>query len=93
MKFWMAEQDMMNDVVEAETLADYVRIGFSRVDFLDKNKKLYFCYELTGDDEVDAYPMNSNDPMITHLNGSTRVRFNGYDKDSDGYTTIEVEEI
>lgn len=92
MKFYLAEMEAKEAVDEAKTLEDFVMIGFSHVEYIAKNKERYFCYEMMGDHEVEAYPMNREEPMIEKIDGTTEAKFVCYDRDADGYTTIVVEE-
>lgn len=92
MKFYLAEMEMREAVEEAKTLEDFVRIGLSHVDYVDKKGERWLCYEMVGSHEVEAYPMYSNDPMVARLDGETEVVFCGYDRDDDGYTIVEVKE-
>ena len=92
MKFYLAEMEMREAVEEAKTLEDFVRIGFSHVEFKSKRGEIFYCYEMIGDHEVEAYPIHRADPMVERLNGETPVEFVCYDRDDDGYTIVIIEE-
>lgn len=92
MKFYLAELEMREAVEEAKTLEDFVRIGFSHVDYVDKKGERWLCYEMIGDHEVEGYPMYSKDPMLKRLGGEVEVAFCNYDQDGDGFTTVIVKE-
>lgn len=93
MKFYLAEMEMYENVKEAKTLEDFVRIGFSHVEFKSKRGEMFYCYEMIGDHEVEGYPIHRADPSLERIDGGTEVEFVGFDKDDDGYTIVEVKEV
>lgn len=92
MKFYLAEMEMYENVNEAKTLEDFIRIGFSHVEFKNKRGEVLYCYEMIGDHQVEAYPIHRADPTVERLDGSIEVDFVGFDKDDDGYTIVEIKE-
>lgn len=92
MKLYMAEKEAFDDLADAQTLADVVRIGFNRVDFKDKDGKRYECYELIGGNKVSAYASDGGqvefdgDIMIDQMSVCI-------DRDEDQYTIVSVEEL
>lgn len=95
MKFYMAEKEAFDELADAQTLADVVRIGFNRVDFTDKNGKHYECYELIGGGKVNAYHRQEGEEIIGELDGNIPIDQMSVciDRDEDHYTIVSVEEM
>ena len=52
MRFYTAEREAFDELGASETLGDIIRIGFNRVDFIDKDGKKYACWEMSGNNKV-----------------------------------------
>lgn len=93
MELWQAEMSAFRAVKKAKTLADYLRIGFNRVDFVDKNGHTYQCYELSGDNKTNLYKRSvSIDGIVYDFDANIKVKFDGYDYDEDDYRFVKVSE-
>lgn len=95
MKFYMAEQEAFDELAGAQTLGDVVRIGFNRVDFTDKNGKMFKCWEMTNDGKVIGHTYDSEFNSV-EIMLDTDIKINQMsvciDRDEDQYTIISVEE-
>lgn len=87
MKLYMAEKQAFEDMECAETLADFVRIGFNAVYYKD-----YVLYELVGDNVVSGVELGRGASDGVKLDGSIKVELADFTTDDDGYHVIEVKD-
>lgn len=95
MKFYMAEQEAFDELGASETLGDIIRIGFNRVDFTDKDGKIFECWEMSGKNKVIGYRYEDGESVSTELDGDIPIDQLGIciDRDEDNYTIISVKEL
>ena len=82
-----AEVELFEKVAEAETLADFIRIGINRLYFEYKGN-LYDAWDMAGDNKVNAF--NNNEGEYEVLDGSLKARFSSWDFDEDGHRIAEL---
>lgn len=96
MKLYMAEKEAFDELADAQTLGDVVRIGFNRVDFKDKNGDCYECYDITDGKWVLGYKKSAG-AEDKHVKLPIDIEIDQYetalDRDEDQYTIVSVEEM
>ena len=87
MRFFMAEREAFEELGASETLGDIIRIGFNRVDFIDKVGKKFECWEMSGKNKVLGHRYEDD--------GDTTIDKHSIivDRDEDNYTIIQVKEL
>lgn len=95
MKFFMAEKEAFDELGASETLGDIIRIGFNRVDFIDKDGKRFECWEMSGKNKVLGHRYEDGEYVDLELDGDTPIDQGSImlDRDEDDYTIIQVEEL
>lgn len=82
MKLWQAEKEAFDALPKAQTLEDFVRIGFNSVRVeLDEDNHIW-VYEMVGDHTCGGMGVN--------LDGRTPAELDGITTDDDGYHVIYV---
>lgn len=95
MRFYIAEQEALEELSASETLGDIIRIGFNRVDFRDKDGHSYECYEITEGKYVMAYHYQDGENTMERLDVDIPIDQHSIciDRDEDQYTIISVKEL
>ena len=95
MRFYLAEKEAFDELEMSETLGDIIRIGFNRVDFIDKDGKKFECWEMSGNNKVLGHRYEDGEYADLELDGDITVDKNSIivDRDEDNYTIIQVEEL
>lgn len=95
MKFFMAEKEAFDELNASETLGDIIRIGFNRVDFIDKDGKRFECWEMSGNNKVLGHRYEDGEYVDLELDGDTPIdQYSiSIDRDDDQYTIVSVEEL
>ena len=95
MRFFMAEREAFEELGESETLGDIIRIGFNRVDFIDKDGKKFECWEMSGNNKVLGHRYDDGEYADLELDGDTPIDKHSIivDRDADYYTIIQVKEL
>lgn len=95
MKFFMAEKEAFDELGASETLGDIIRIGFNRVDFIDKDGKRFECWEMSGKNKVLGHRYEDGEYADLELDGDTPIDQDSImlDRDEDYYTIIQVKEL
>ena len=95
MKFYMAEKEAFDELGASETLGDIIRIGFNRVDFIDKDGKRFECWEMSGKNKVLGHRYEDGEYADLELDGDTPIDQYSImlDRDEDDYTIIQVKEL
>lgn len=95
MKFFMAEKEAFDELGASETLGDIIRIGFNRVDFIDKDGKKFECWEMSGKNKVLGHRYKDGEYADLELDGDTPIDQHSIivDRDEDYYTIIQVKEL
>lgn len=95
MKFYMAEKEAFDELEASETLGDIIRIGFNRVDFIDKDGKKLECWEMSGNNKVLGHRYEDGEYADFELDGDITIDKNSIivDRDEDYYTIIQVKEL
>ena len=82
MKLWQAEKEAFDALLNAQTLEDFVRIGFNSVRVeLDGDNHIW-VYEMVGDHTCGGMGVN--------LDGRTPAKLDEITTDDDGYHVIYV---
>ena len=95
MRFYMAEREAFDELEASETLGDIIRIGFNRVDFIDKDGKKFECWEMSGKNKVLGHRYEDGEYADLELDGDITIDKNSIivDRDEDYYTIIQVKEL
>ena len=95
MRFYMAEKEAFDELGASETLGDIIRIGFNRVDFIDKDGKKFECWEMSSDNKVLGHRYEDGEYADLELDGDTPIDKHSIivDRDEDYYTIIQVKEL
>lgn len=95
MRFFMAEKEAFDELGVSETLGDIIRIGFNRVDFIDKDGKKFECWEMSGKNKVLGHRYEDGEYADLELDGDTPIDQHSIivDRDEDYYTIIQVKEL
>lgn len=95
MRFYLAEKEAFDELGTSETLGDIIRIGFNRVDFIDKNGKKFECWEMSGKNRVLGHRYEDGEYADLELDGDTPIDQHSIivDRDEDYYTIIQVKEL
>lgn len=95
MKFYMAEKEAFDELKASETLGDIIRIGFNRVDFIDKDGKKFECWEMSGNNKVLGHRYEDGEYTDLELDGDITIDKHSIivDRDEDYYTIIQVKEL
>ena len=95
MRFYMEEKEAFEELEASETLGDIIRIGFNRVDFIDKDGKRFECWEMTGNNKVLGHSYEDGEYADLELDGDTTIDKHSIivDRDEDNYTIIQVKEL
>lgn len=95
MRFYMAEKEAFEELEASETLGDIIRIGFNRVDFIDKDGKKFECWEMSGNNKVLGHRYEDGEYADFELDGDITIDKHSIilDRDEDNYTIILVEEL
>ena len=95
MRFFMAEKEAFDELGASETLGDIVRIGFNRVDFIDKDGKRFECWEFFNKDTVIGNHYEEGEFQTVRLDADITIDQHSIivDRDEDYYTIIQVEEL
>lgn len=95
MKFYMAEKEAFDELGASETLGDVIRIGFNRVDFIDKNGDKFECWEMSGKNKVLGHQYKDGEYVGLELDGDTPIDQYSVviDRDEDQYTILQVREL
>lgn len=95
MRFFMAEKEAFDELGASETLGDIIRIGFNRVDFIDKDGKLFECWEMSGKNKVLGHRYEDGEYADLELDGDTAIDKHSIivDRDEDYCTIIQVKEL
>ena len=94
MRFYMAEREAFEDLGASETLGEIIRIGFNRVDFIDKDGKKFECWEMSANNKVLGHRYEDGEYADLELDGDTTIDKHSIivDRDEDYYTIIQVKE-
>lgn len=94
MKFFMAEREAFEELEASRTLGEIVRIGFNRVDFIDKDGEMFECWEMMGN-KVIGHQYKDGEPVEIKIDGDTTIDQCSVliDRDEDNYTIIQVTEL
>lgn len=90
MKFYVIEQQLIENTESAETLADFIRLGLCRY-YFSIGDVLYDAWEMANDKEVKAFNRDTNEYEM--LDGDIKMRFAMWDLDEDGYRIAELEPV
>ena len=95
MKLYLAEKEAFETLGASETLGDVIRIGFNRVDFIDKDGNKFECWEMAGRNTVLGHQYKDGEYVDLELNGNTPIDQYSIciDRDEDQYTIIQVSEL
>lgn len=95
MRFYLAEREAFEELEASETLGDIIRIGFNRVDFIDKDGKKFECWEMSGNNKVLGHRYEDGEYADFELDGDITIDKNSIivDRDEDYYTIIQVKEL
>jgi len=95
MKFYLAEKEAFDELGASETLGDIIRIGFNRVDFIDKDGKKFECWEMSGKNKVLGHQYKDGEYVDLELDGDTPIDQCSIviDRDEDQYTVLQVREL
>lgn len=95
MRFYLAEREAFEELEASETLGDIIRIGFNRVDFIDKDGKKFECWEMSGNNKVLGHRYEDGEYADFELDGDITIDKHSIivDRDEDNYTIIQVKEL
>lgn len=95
MKFFMAEKEAFDELGASETLGDIIRIGFNRVDFIDKDGKKFECWEMFNSKTVIGNRYEDGEYQTVRLDADITIDQHSIivDRDEDYYTIIQVKEL
>ena len=95
MRFYMAEREAFDELRASETLGDIIRIGFDRVDFIDKDGKKFECWEMSGNNKIIGCRYEDGEYTDLGLDVDTPIDKHSIivDRDEDYYTIIQVNEL
>lgn len=95
MRFYLAEREAFEELEASETLGDIIRIGFNRVDFIDKDGKKFECWEMSGNNKVLGHRYEDGEYTDLELDGDITIDKHSIivDRDEDNYTIIQVKEL
>lgn len=95
MKFYMAEKEAFDELGASETLGDIIRIGFNRVDFIDKDGKKFECWEMFNSKTVIGNCYEDGEYQTVRLDADITIDQHSIivDRDEDYYTIIQVKEL
>ena len=95
MRFYMAEKEAFDELEASETLGGIIRIGFNRVDFIDKDGKKFECWEMSVKNKVLGHRYEDGEYADLELDGDITIDKNSIivDRDEDNYTIIQVKEL
>lgn len=95
MKFYIAEKEAFDELGASETLGDLIRIGFNRVDFINKDGKKFECWEMYNKDTVIGNCYEDGEYQTSRIDADTPIDQCTIliDRDEDDYTNIQVKEL
>lgn len=95
MRFFMAEKEAFDELGASETLGDIIRIGFNRVDFINKDGKKFECWEMSGKNKVLGHRYEDGEYQTVRLDADITIDQHSIiaDRDEDYYTIIQVKEL
>ena len=95
MRFFMAEKEAFEELNASQTIGDIIRIGFNRVDFINKDGKKFECWEMSGKNKVLGHRYEDGEYADLELDGDTPIDQHSIivDRDEDYYTIIQVKEL